>query len=142
MKYSTLQHLVPLVGFLLVLPCHAGEWKVLTPAELSKLMQQAVNGNRKAQSRIGLALAMGQEMPQNYCEAVKWLSAAAERGDPAAEHNLALMYYNGTGVSRDEMQAASWFERKRLRQVSRRRNTIWPGSMKKESASLRTTTKL
>ena len=99
MKYSTQRLFVPLVvGFLLVLPLQAGERRVLTTSKRTRLMQDAANGNREAQSRVGLALAMGQEMPQNYREAVKWLSAAAEQGDPAAEHNLALMYFNGTGV--------------------------------------------
>jgi TPR repeat protein len=37
--------------------------------------------------------------------------AAAERGDPAAEHELAQMYATGDGVPQDERKATAWLER-------------------------------
>src|SRR5580704_7737512 len=114
MKYCMRRLLVhPVLGFLLVVTVQAGgqEKKVLTPSELTKLMQQAAKGNLKAQSRVGLTLARSEGTWQDYPEAVKWLSAAAEQGDPAAEHNLALMYFEGRAVNRDETQAASWFQK-------------------------------
>jgi hypothetical protein len=37
--------------------------------------------------------------------------AAAERGDPTAQHRLADMYYYGRGVPRDYVEAEKWYRR-------------------------------
>ncbi len=35
----------------------------------------------------------------------------AERGNPAAQFNLGVMYANGQGVARDDAEAARWFHK-------------------------------
>jgi TPR repeat protein len=42
-------------------------------------------------------------------EAVKWCRKAAEQGYAAAQHNLGVMYYNGTGVIKNPAQAHAWW---------------------------------
>lgn len=42
-------------------------------------------------------------------EEFRHLTAAAERGDPIAQVNLAGMYMRGEGIARDEYQARKWF---------------------------------
>ena len=44
-------------------------------------------------------------------EAVGTLRLAAEQGHAKAQHFLAMMYANGTGVAQDDAQAAYWYER-------------------------------
>jgi hypothetical protein len=43
--------------------------------------------------------------------AERFLRRAAEAGDNSGQHNLALMYYLGKGVSRDLGEAAVWFRK-------------------------------
>ena len=48
-------------------------------------------------------------IPQDYKEAVKWYTKAAEQGDVHAQFNLGLMYGSGHGISQDYKQAAKWY---------------------------------
>ena len=41
-------------------------------------------------------------------EAVKWFHAAAEQGLAAAQNNLGVLYYTGTGVDLDYGESAKW----------------------------------
>ena len=52
----------------------------------------------------------GEGVPQDYKEAVKWYTKAAEQGDVDAQYNLGLMYYNGEGVPKDLVQAYAWYD--------------------------------
>ena len=51
----------------------------------------------------------GQGVPQDYKEAVKWYTLAAEQGHASAQTNLGLMYVNGTGVLQDYIRAHMWW---------------------------------
>ncbi len=53
----------------------------------------------------------GHGVPQDYAEAAKWYSKAADQGQVNAEHNLGLMYYRGQGDPVDYAEAVRW-ERK------------------------------
>jgi localization factor PodJL len=46
---------------------------------------------------------------QNPAEARRWTARAAEGGDPAAMHNLALYEFRGEGGGQDLADAARWF---------------------------------
>jgi TPR repeat protein len=46
---------------------------------------------------------------QNYKEAVKGYTMAANQGDAEAQHNLGLMYCDGKGVPQDYAVAAEWY---------------------------------
>ena len=48
---------------------------------------------------------------QDYDEAVKWFRKAADQGFPDAQYNLAVMYANGRGVARNDMEAVDWFRK-------------------------------
>jgi TPR repeat protein len=45
----------------------------------------------------------------NFAEAVKWFRLAADQGRPDAQSNLGVMYAEGEGVPRDDVQALMWF---------------------------------
>jgi len=47
-------------------------------------------------------------IPQDYKQAVKWYTKAAEQGDADAQYNLGLMYANGQGVPQDNVYAHMW----------------------------------
>ena len=47
-------------------------------------------------------------LPQDYKEAVKWYTKAAEQGDAGAQFNLGSMYRNGQGVPQNYKEAYVW----------------------------------
>ena len=51
----------------------------------------------------------GRGVPQDFQQAVKWYTKAAEQGDASAQSNLGLSYFNGQGVPQDYKQAVTWF---------------------------------
>lgn len=69
---------------------------------------------------------MGHGIDQNVTEAVKFLTLAANQGNPYAQFNLARLYVAGTGVKRDPQKAYSLFTlagktldvRKQLNEIS------------------------
>ncbi len=62
-----------------------------------------------AQCNLGAAYAKGHGVGQDFSEAVKWFSLAAEQGDAFAQFNLGVAYNNGEGVTQDYSEAAKWF---------------------------------
>lgn len=53
----------------------------------------------------------GKGVKQDYTEAVKWYSKAAEQGDAYAQFNLGVKYYKGEGVKRNPSKAKEWFRK-------------------------------
>ncbi len=53
--------------------------------------------------------ANGKGVPQDYKEAVRWYTKAAEQGDAQAQTNLGWMYEYGRGVPQDYKEAMRWY---------------------------------
>ena len=51
----------------------------------------------------------GEGVPQDYKEAIRLYTLAAEQGNANAQFNLGLMYRNGKGVLSDFVIAHMWF---------------------------------
>jgi TPR repeat protein len=66
-------------------------------------------GSAYFQNELGNMYYLGEEVPQNYVEAVKWFRLAAEQGLAGAQFNLALMYGNGEGVPQNYVEAVKWY---------------------------------
>ena len=47
---------------------------------------------------------------KHFARAVQLLSPLAEKGEPEAQHRMAVMYQNGLGVHRNETAAALWMK--------------------------------
>ena len=47
----------------------------------------------------------------NYSEAFKFCSVAAEQGHAEAQYNLGSMYHEGEGVKRDYIKAVEWLQK-------------------------------
>jgi TPR repeat protein len=69
----------------------------------------AEKGNASAQHIIGKMYYLGQGIPQNHLEAMKWFQRSADHGNALAQHNLGVMHYMGQGVTQDYKEAAKWF---------------------------------
>jgi TPR repeat protein len=50
----------------------------------------------------------GRGMPQDYKEAIRWFSLAAEQGS-ATQNDLGIMNENGQGMPQDYKEAIRWY---------------------------------
>jgi len=72
---------------------------------LRKLAEQ---GDATAQFSVGAAYATGDDVPQDYAEAVRWFSMAAEQGHVVSQATLGAYYWAGRGVPQDQVKAYFW----------------------------------
>ena len=70
-------------------------------------------GDTKAQNLLGLMYEFGPEfgggIKKDEAKAAKWYRRAAEAENPVAQYNLAVLYVEGRGVTRDFHLAYMWF---------------------------------
>ncbi|NLX17866.1 MAG: sel1 repeat family protein [Desulfobulbus sp.] len=80
------------------------------------LLKAAEQGKESPESLgiIGAMYLRGNAVPQNYMEAEKWLNKAAERGNAAAQNDLAYLYYHGLGGAPDYRKALELYEQAAL----------------------------
>ena len=76
---------------------------------LRELTPLAEQGDAKAQFFLGNMYSIGQGVPQDHAEAVKWFRLAAEQGLAEAQNNLGVSYTVGKGVPQDDITAHMWF---------------------------------
>ncbi len=82
------------------------------PGALARLKAIADAGHTPAQLALGRLYESGKAgVAQNLAEARKWTLRAADAGDPAAMHNVALYYFRGEGGPQDAAAAAGWFRK-------------------------------
>ena len=76
---------------------------------LQRRLERAKPGDAAAQSDLGRMYAIGDGVPQNQAEGVKWYRLAAEQGNELAQYNLGVMYGTGLGVTQDYVEAYTWY---------------------------------
>jgi len=82
------------------------------PGALGRLKAIADAGHTPAQLALARLYADGKGgVTPSLAEARRWTARAAEAGDPAAMHNLALYYFRGEGGAQDTAAAAGWFRK-------------------------------
>jgi len=69
---------------------------------------KAEQGDAWSQAMLG-ALYSHEGVLQDYKEAVKWYTKAAEQGNYSSQFSLGLMYNDGTGVPQDYKEAVKWY---------------------------------
>ena len=75
---------------------------------LPGLRKLAEQGDAAAQFSVGAAYATGDDVPQDYAEAVRWFSMAAEQGHVVSQATLGAYYWAGRGVPQDQIKAYFW----------------------------------
>lgn len=114
-----------------------------TPVSLAidtAVHQIALQGNTQAQYQLGMKYLKGQDLPQDFKQAICWFFKAASRGHKEAQYRLGTLYQEGKGASKSDTLAAIWFrkaaeqghpgalnrfERMGLNTVSGRRVFLW-----------------
>ncbi len=89
----------------------AEEFLAETSEGLQELKTKAETGDAEAQSSLGQAYYLGEGVPKDYAEAVKWWRKAAEQGNAVAQNNLGSAYFSGKGVPRDAVEAVKWYRK-------------------------------
>ena len=77
-------------------------------SDLATLRKVAEQGDPAAQFSLGARYATGEEVKQDYTEAVKWFTLAAEQGHILAQATLGAYYWAGRGVPQDLTKAYYW----------------------------------
>lgn len=72
------------------------------------LNKAALMGNDDAQNSLGLICEM---IYFTYPQAMEWYRKAAEQDNAAACRNLGSMYLWGTGIEKDNLEAAKWLKK-------------------------------
>ena len=72
-------------------------------------MQQAKQGDAKAQFLLGTMYVKGEGAPKDYNESSQWYRMAAEQGFAPAQYSLGTLYKLGLGVLQDYVEAHKWF---------------------------------
>ena len=85
-----------------------GQDPVALPESTDQTLRKAETGEAASQRKLGSMYCSGEEVPQDYQEAAKWYTKAANQEDAKAQYELALMYAKGLGVEQDEQQALWW----------------------------------
>ena len=75
---------------------------------LAGLRNLAEHGDATAQFALGARYATGEEVKQNYSEALRWFSKAAEQGHVTSQATLGAYYWAGRGVPQDLSKAYFW----------------------------------
>src|SRR5262245_28262871 len=79
------------------------------PAALAIWGPLAQSGVARAQANIGACFAEGLGIDRDPALALRWLTLAAEAGDPGGTRNLAALYFKGEGVVQDHARAAELY---------------------------------
>jgi TPR repeat protein len=77
----------------------------------------ANRGHANAQYNLGTLYQVGQGVPQNYKEAVKWFRKAAIQGNDSAQYNLGVMYQKRQGVDQNYEKAFEWFSKAAIKGI-------------------------
>jgi len=75
---------------------------------LADLRRLAEQGDATAQFALGSRFATGEDLPQDYAEAVRWFSMAADQGHVVSQATLGAYYWAGRGVPQDLVKAYFW----------------------------------
>lgn len=81
---------------------------VATVGGFDGLRTLAEHGDAAAQFAVGVHYATGEDVPQDYSEAARWFSLAANQGQVMAQATLAAYYWAGRGIPQDLHKAYFW----------------------------------
>src|SRR5882762_234132 len=83
--------------------------------QAEEVRQLAEQGDIQAQVKLARMYEVGQSVPKDFNEALKWYKEAAdhrnaaEQGQAMSQLNLAVMYDDGIGVATNKEEAVKWY---------------------------------
>ncbi len=79
-------------------------------AAIKDIQPLAYNGNSTAEFKLCGMYFMGNGMPRDLAQAVKWCKSAANHGNIEAMYNLGIFYQRGEGVHPDPQESMRWYK--------------------------------
>lgn len=79
-----------------------------TKIDIRKVLQEADPWETSGYVSLGWCYVNGYGVPQDYREAVRWWSRAAEQGNEVAQVCLEWCYENGYGIPQDDKGTETW----------------------------------
>jgi TPR repeat protein len=114
-------YLLTMLFIAIILPVQAALSEHETEVLISEARtnQNAVNtiklaaeqGDKVAQTGLGLLYNNGEGVPLSYSQAIIWYSKAAGQNYAVAQYNLGMIYEGGYGVPQDYVQAFNWLSK-------------------------------
>lgn len=90
-------------------PQAADQVSVCLNDSLRRILADAKAGDAAAGNEVGIWYYEGENVPQDYKEAVQWWIRAAKQKNPEAIGNLGLCYQAGNGVAPDSVKAGELY---------------------------------
>ncbi|MFG0248129.1 MAG: tetratricopeptide repeat protein [Phycisphaeraceae bacterium JB051] len=75
----------------------------------NSLLQQAMDGDAKAEFEVGYRYDLGEDVKQDFKKAVYWYQRSSNQNYMPAKTNLGWLYQNGLGVEQDYRIAMSLY---------------------------------
>lgn len=79
--------------------------------DIVTIKKDAENGNAKAQFVYGGLYMVGNGVPQDKTEGIKWIRKSAENNYAYAQATLGACYADGNGVTQDKTEGIKWFRK-------------------------------
>ncbi|MBR5709394.1 MAG: sel1 repeat family protein [Thermoguttaceae bacterium] len=79
--------------------------------DVESIKKDAESGNAVAQFVYGGLHMIGNGVPQDKTEGIKWVRKSAENGFAFAQAALGACYYDGNGVPKDKEKALEWLRK-------------------------------
>jgi putative methionine-R-sulfoxide reductase with GAF domain len=76
--------------------------------DIGDLRKAALGGNPAAEYSLGIRYASGDEVPQDYHQALAWFLKAADKGEVRAAAKIATCFWAGKGTPQDYTKAYFW----------------------------------
>lgn len=77
--------------------------------KLDSLIKSALAGDVYAQNRLGDLYREGDDVEQNYSEALQWYQRAADQNDANGFNNVGSMYLHGLGTEANAEKAVEYY---------------------------------
>lgn len=75
---------------------------------VASLTNDAKNGNREAQFKLGNIYERGEAVPKNLEKAFEWWLKSASQGFVNAQYSVGMSYMRGDGVNEDMVRSYAW----------------------------------
>jgi TPR repeat protein len=77
-------------------------------SDLPALKAKADAGDAEAQHELGRIFSLGEIVPPDKTESMKWYRKAADQGHAKAQVEIGEMYFDGIGVKQDGAEGLKW----------------------------------
>lgn len=80
------------------------------PLVMKNIQDAAKEGEPQAEFELGCLLSSGEFIPKNSKEAFRLFLESAKKGYSKAQYKVAVAYFNGEGVAKDQVEGLAWMK--------------------------------